>query len=222
MYLWHKFCNFGNCKSDNISKYVESDCKNRKNLYLHLIIFIKNMTARNLISPQLKKGDIFSKTSVDASICMSTNNQYVDANLHILEVFRRLMSSDTKVLAVVENGEIIGYIDSTSMLEGLNRLIIPRDDCSTIEIECRLIDFSASRIARAVEDADAHLLDMLSRKTDNDKIRILIRVSHIDPTAVVRSLERYDFTTIFTCSSEFNALSLSYERMAELALYLNI
>lgn len=180
------------------------------------------MTARNLISSQQTK-EIEAPKGINVSSGVgSVDYQYVDAELPVLEVFRRMMSVDSKILAVVEDDKVIGWIDAESMLEGLHNLIIPRDACSTIEIECGKIDFSASKIAHAVEDAEAHLLDMLSRESEDGKLRVLLRVSHIDPTSVVRSLERYDYEVVSAHGSQFKAIGLSYERLAELAMYLNV
>ena len=60
-------------------------------------------------------------------------------------------------------------------------------------------DYSASRIARAVEDADAHLLNLNvtsdSERSDN-RITAELRISHRDPEAAARSLERYGYEVI--------------------------
>lgn len=180
------------------------------------------MTARNLISSQFRSDGMASKISSEVFGFGLADNQYVDVELPVLEVFRRMMSVETKILAVVEEGNVVGYINAESMLEGLHNLVAPRDDSSTIEIECRKVDYSASKIAHAVEDADAHLLDMLSRNVGEDKMRVMLRVSHTNPTSVARSLERYDYSVVSAYGSQYNAMQLSYERLAELAMYLNI
>ena len=180
------------------------------------------MTARNIISPRLTKDTAdFNLKNLPKESPTSQRN-YVDAGMPLLDVFRKFMDSSQGVLAVMEDEKVLGYIDRQSMLEALGKVLIPRDDCSIIEIECMPEDFSASRIAHAVEDADANLFDMFSRPTDDGHVCVMLRVGHLDPSSVIRSLERYDFTVTAAYGSLFNAVELSCERLAELALYLNI
>ena len=76
------------------------------------------MTARNLISSQQTK-EIEAPKGINVSSGVgSVDYQYVDAELPVLEVFRRMMSVDSKILAVVEDDKVIGWIDAESMLEG--------------------------------------------------------------------------------------------------------
>lgn len=72
--------------------------------------------------------------------------------------------------------------------------LIPRDDSSIVEIECAPADYSASRIAHAVEDADAHLVDLLTEPGEGGNLRVTLRVRRENPSGVVSSLERYGYT----------------------------
>lgn len=68
-----------------------------------------------------------------------------------------------------------------------------------LTIECRRSDYSASALARAVEDADAHLLNLnvTARPTSGyDRVAVDLRVSHRNGGSVARSLERYGFTVV--------------------------
>ena len=70
------------------------------------------------------------------------------------------------------------------------------EESSTLVLTCRRGDYSASRIARAVEDADAHLLNLnVTADSERSDSRIVaeLRISHRDPEAAARSLERYGF-----------------------------
>lgn len=82
----------------------------------------------------------------------------------------------------------------------LDRLFPPVEESSTILLACRRGDFSASRIARAVEDCDAHLIN-LNVTTDGEsypdsRIVVELRVTHRNPESVSRSLERYGYEVI--------------------------
>ena len=63
-----------------------------------------------------------------------------------------------------------------------------------LTVACAPADYSASIIARAVEDVDAHLLN-LNVTADSDAARVVtdLRVSHRNVGAVARSLMRYGY-----------------------------
>ncbi|MDE5745659.1 MAG: hypothetical protein K2H84_08415, partial [Paramuribaculum sp.] len=82
-------------------------------------------------------------------------------------------------------------------------------------------------IARAVEDVDAHLLNLnvTSEVTPHGEVIVDLRVSHRNMTAVARSLERYgyeverieEYTDTHTEGEEVTA-----SRIAELMAHLNV
>ena len=90
----------------------------------------------------------------------------------------------------------------------------PVADSSRLLVGCRREDYSASRIARAVEDCNAHLLNLNvtslggpgesdSQQTFADadpKFPVVfdIRVSHRDTAGIMRSLERYGYRVTAT------------------------
>ena len=77
-------------------------------------------------------------------------------------------------------------------------------------VACRAGDYSASLIARAVEDCNAHLLNLNvtslegHTNTTNESddgvpsypVVFDIRVNHRDCTGITRSLERYGYTVL--------------------------
>lgn len=85
----------------------------------------------------------------------------------------------------------------------------PVPDSSRLLVGCRREDYSASRIAHAVEDCDAHLLNLnvtgFNTEADSDtssgysaKFPVVfdIRVSHRNADSIMRSLERYGYTVL--------------------------
>lgn len=101
----------------------------------------------------------------------------------------------------------------------------PREESSRLLVGCLPSDYSASRVARAVEDCDAHLLN-LNITTDGEKLdnRIVLelRVSHRSPLAVARSLERYGFEILDVDHGSLADDSLASDRVNELLHLLNI
>lgn len=148
----------------------------------------------------------------------------IEADMPVIDVIPRLLDSDRREALVVEDGVTLGLIDQSSLLEGIGRMIAPRDDCSVITMECAPHDYSASVIAHAVEDSDAHLVDLFSTPTDAGRIRVTLRVRQSDPTAAVRSLERYDYEVLdaHPASNGMQSMEIAAERLLALQALMNV
>lgn len=146
----------------------------------------------------------------------------VESDMPLLEVLPRLLDAPDRLLGVRESGSLLGVIDSDSMLEALGRQISARDDSSVVEVECTPADYSASRLAVAVEDSDAHLVDMLTSPTADGHIRVTMRVRSSDPTAAAHSLERYGYSVTYTSRPDESGQLVAYERLLELRTLMNI
>lgn len=94
-----------------------------------------------------------------------------------------------------------------------------------LTIECRRSDYSASALARAVEDADAHLLNLnvTARPTSAyDRVAVDLRVSHRNGGSVARSLERYGFTVVELREGYDPDADLTRQRFAELLSHFDL
>lgn len=106
----------------------------------------------------------------------------------------------------------------------LGRLFPLVEESSTILLACRRGDYSASRIAQAVEDCDAHLLNLnVTADSETDR-RIIaeIRISHRNPESVSRSLERYGYEVLDAEGTPLTEDSLIRDRYEELMRYLGL
>lgn len=87
-----------------------------------------------------------------------------------------------------------------STLEALRfaHLMPHQEDASVLTVACRPDDFSASALARAVEDSDAHLinLNVTDCRLDDGRITIELRTNHRNGDSTARSLERYGFEVL--------------------------
>lgn len=85
-----------------------------------------------------------------------------------------------------------------SELPELLRLMPPREESTVLTVVCHPADFSASALARAVEDSNAHLVNMnvTGEVREDGRMTIELRTSlrHSDNT--IRSLARYGFETV--------------------------
>jgi len=146
----------------------------------------------------------------------------VDGGMHLLEVLPRLLDEPGRELGVMSDGGQEGVIDQTSMLEALGRMIAPRYDCSVIEVDCPQGDYSASHLARAVEDSDVHLVDLLTTPAEDGHLQVTLRVRCEDPTATAHSLERYGYEVTGVYSHENAGYTASVERLLALQTLMNV
>lgn len=123
-------------------------------------------------------------------------------------------------IAIGCDDKISRYVNADAAL-----MLPARDDVSTVVAECHTSHYSASALARAVEDVDAHLVDLLTNPSDRGTIHITLRFTHRDPSAVVRSLERYGYDVL-----EANAAhgatphteQIAQDRLRQLYMFLNV
>lgn len=167
------------------------------------------ISAKEAISP-LKRG------------IKTKENAEVGSGMHLLEVLPRLLDTRSRELTVTEDGKVLGIIDESSMLEGLGRMIAARDDSSIITVFCSPADYSASRLAHAVEDTDAHLVDLLTTPASDGMIKVTLRVRSSDPTAAAASLERYGYN-VEACYGDYSRSDLvSIDRLLELKAFIEV
>lgn len=146
----------------------------------------------------------------------------VNADTPLTDILPRLLDTADRRLRVMDGDTCIGVIDERMMLEALNRFIIPRDDCSLIQVETTPSAYSASHIAHAVEDADTHLVDLWSGPGEEDTIRITLRVRSDDPSATVMSLQRYGYEVVYASGNKYRDAELAAERLLGLRALLNV
>lgn len=101
---------------------------------------------------------------------------------------------------MTQENDILAGFDSP--IDRLKLLLPALTDATELTIKCAPADFMASSIARAVEDADAHLinLNVTSARHLDGSLLVHLRVNRLNHTAVARSLERYGFTVVNTGS----------------------
>lgn len=112
----------------------------------------------------------------------------------------------------------------------------PVAESSRLLVGCKKEDYSASRIARAVEDCNAHLLNLNVTEIGDDnpfaedgessegKFPIIfdLRVNHRNAMNISRSLERYGYTVICAKSSDNADDDTTRQRIDQLFRYLEI
>lgn len=146
----------------------------------------------------------------------------IGGGVHLLEVLPRLLEAPDRRLGVSDDNGSWGVITEDSCLEALGRQIAPRYDCSVIEISCAPSDYSASHIARAVEDSDVHLVDMLTNPGEGGRLNVTLRVRCEDPLATVHSLERYGYEVTDVFAHDGVVTTAAVERLLGLQALINV
>jgi hypothetical protein len=109
-------------------------------------------------------------------------------------------------------------------IEGRDAFFPDVPESSKLLIGCAAHDFSASRIAHAVEDVNASLLNLnvTSLQVDDFQLVVALRVNHRNPASVARSLERYGYTVVSMEEPEGADSEELKLRYSELMRYLSL
>lgn len=164
--------------------------------------------------------DIISRIAVETP---EPPARSVGSEMPLVDVLPRLLDTPGRRLGVLgPDSSLMGIIDESSMLEGLGRMIAPRDDSSIVTLDCRPSEYSASLIAHAVEDSDAHLVDLWSVPGEDGDIRVTLRVRSLDPTSTVHNLERYGFRVADAVGADGGEPLFSLERLMAVKALLDV
>lgn len=108
--------------------------------------------------------------------------------------------------------------------EAVRRLFPVVPTSSTLLIGCRRPDYSASRIARAVEDVDAHILNLnvTSDSVSGEDIVVELRIDHRNPVSAAGSLQRYGYEVIDMAGDLEDVADDNRRRVEEFLRYLDV
>lgn len=113
----------------------------------------------------------------------------------------------------------------TDEIEPLFVRRFPRNDESTeLTLVVRPADYSASILARAVEDCNANVinLNVTGDRSEEGYLVVDLRVDVVNGGAVARSLERYGFEVIDFVSPEDRGFDTARDRANEILRILDI
>jgi hypothetical protein len=109
----------------------------------------------------------------------------------------------------IENEILTGKnVTTPAELKQLWHLMPPQPEAAELTVACARNDYSASIIARAVEDCNAHLINMnVTADTLTDgRLTVDLRVNRRNVAGVARSLARYGYEVISTSAdNDFNS-----------------
>lgn len=131
------------------------------------------------------------------------------------------MTVKDEILTQIDNPKPrFGALES----ELLARLFPPQGDSCRLVMACRKGDYAASIVARAVEDCDAHLLNLnvTSDVTDEGDMIVELRVGINNGESVARSLARYGYEVVSVEPENHIDNATMRSRIDELMRYINM
>lgn len=108
----------------------------------------------------------------------------------------------------------------------IDRLFPEVEESTRLLVRCRRGDFSSSRLCVAVEDCNAHVLNLnvtsLPEDAPGGYVYVELRVNRVDFGAVTRSVERYGYEVVEAESSRLPETDSFKDRINELLHYLQL
>lgn len=146
---------------------------------------------------------------------------YVSPDAHVLEVVSLMTRHGLSLVPVVEEKQYRGVVLRDRVVDVLSEMTGAESTGSIIMLELVKEDYSISDISRIVESNRAHILSLLSRMC-NEKIYISLKLDLEDPSPVIRSFERFNYS-VLSYSVGNNIIDEQFQqRMNEVLYYMNL
>lgn len=146
----------------------------------------------------------------------------VSSGSTLYEILPRMAESADCTVDVTRDGLTVGCIDAPAAVRALSETFTRSDEASVLTVECAREDYSASLLAHAVEDVDAHLLNLSVMPADGGRLNVSLRIGHRDPQAAIHSLERYGFNVTEAYPGPDASPTALDKRLAALQVFLNV
>ncbi|WP_069129976.1 CBS domain-containing protein [Rhodohalobacter halophilus] len=152
------------------------------------------------------------------------NPIFVYAGQHLFEVARLILQHEIRLLPVVDDeGGYLGVIEKKDILEAFSKMLNITTSGSVLTVDVAKEDFTISELVHLIEMEGAKILGLTVEQAsgDNLRLRISIKISHIDTSAVVSSLQRHGYLTTTENRNDLFQTDIS-SRADELLRYLDV
>nr|WP_255727722.1 CBS domain-containing protein [Rhodohalobacter sulfatireducens] len=143
---------------------------------------------------------------------------------HVFEVARQMLQHEVRLLPVVDSSETyLGVIEKKQVLEALSTMLNIATAGSTITVEIPQSDFTISELVHLIETEGAKILGLtVEQPVDfEESLRVSLKISHEDTSAVISSLQRHGYITTTANRNDQMQVDLS-TRADELLRYLDV
>ncbi len=149
---------------------------------------------------------------------------FVIENQHVFEVARTMLQYEVRLLPAV-NSELIyiGIIEKKHVLEALSTMLNIGTVGSVITIQMFKADFTLTELVHLIETEGAKILGLTVEQPDlsDSVIRISIKLSLKDTSAVTSSLQRHGYITTTENRNDIFQMDMT-SRADELMRYLDL
>lgn len=149
---------------------------------------------------------------------------YTFQNQHVFEVARQMLQHEVRLLPVVDASETyLGIIEKKKVLEALSIMLNIATAGSTITIQLQEADFTLSKLVHLIESEGAKILGLTveHRTEGKSMIKVSLKISHEDTSAVTSSLKRHGYAT--TTENRYDLMQVDLtSRADELLRYLDV
>ncbi|MCC5942296.1 MAG: CBS domain-containing protein [Balneolaceae bacterium] len=166
----------------------------------------------------------FADESTPISETELRNPIYVNENQHIFEIARLMLQHEVRLISVVDDtGGYIGIIEIKQVLEALSTMLNIGTAGSVITIQMFKADFTLAELVHLIETEGAKILGLTVEQPDMDDsvIRISIKLSLKDTSAIVSSLQRHGYLTTTENRNDIYQMDMT-SRADELMRYLDL
>lgn len=145
-------------------------------------------------------------------------------NQHIFEVARQMLRYEVRLLSVVDESETyLGIIEKKNVLEAFSSMLNIASAGSTITIQLNRADFTLSEMVHLIETEGAKILGLTVEQLPEAEamLRVSLKISHEDTSAVTSSLQRHGYVTTTENRNDVAQVDLT-SRADELLRYLDV
>lgn len=149
---------------------------------------------------------------------------YAKENQHVFEVARLMLQYEVRLLSVVDYTEIFkGIIEKKHVLEALSLMLNIGTSGSVITVQMAKADFTLSELVHLIETEGARILGLTVEQPDLSEsiIRVSLKLSHKDTSAVTSSLQRHGYVTTTENRNDILQIDMT-SRADELMRYLDL
>lgn len=143
---------------------------------------------------------------------------------HVFEVARQMLQHEVRLLPVVDSSETyLGVIEKKKVLEALSTMLNIATSGSTITVQLNKSDFTLSELVHLIETEGAKILGLTVEQPSDSTamLRVSLKISHEDTSAVISSLQRHGYTTSTVNRNDVMQIDLT-SRADELLRYLDV
>lgn len=174
----------------------------------------------------IRSEDLYNTNDVDKPVDpyeVPLIRSYVYAQQHVYDVLRLAATEQLTIVPVLnEHNHYIGSVTLVELIRGMACFTSVEQPGGILVLEVSAAQYSLSEISRIIEANNAKVLSaFITSPPDSSKLEVTIKVSVMDLSSIMQTLNRYDYIVKASFAEESQYDSLLSERYESLLKYLN-